>query len=430
MKEEPISEYEKDYILFIESLELNTNKKYNKSLKIEGKLLHETDKINVFFGIFIYKSTEINPFEADIEMTVEFIENEAPYVQMMTNFLEPTIYDLKNYFLCLSRKNNYVFSYKSLGQCQAIFLEIIANIQIILHHLYNCELFGTFIYFGEYNLNHIYHINSFLKNSEIFDFFKINRTENEMLYDKILYLIFTELYVIVFEPLEKDKSLAKILFCNKLSETSMNYEEINIYSDGQKRKKLKVRIEDIHKRVLFKDNNYINSINNHIKISFKDDDELKHNPYQSINNIQTENVFHDKFEFLFINKEENDEIEIKKEYENVKKFALKKLVLEQKGYKNIISPYWLLFNFSKNLNSIVYSLEQNREEVDKIIEYNEHLYNKYVKRKTNLDIKIINNAIKNIIFLCSEITSMLINDEGTILKPYVQKIQKYSNINK
>ena len=167
MKEEPISEYEKDYILFIESLELNTNKKYNKSLKIEGKLLHETDKINVFFGIFIYKSTEINPFEADIEMTVEFIENEAPYVQMMTNFLEPTIYDLKNYFLCLSRKNNYVFSYKSLGQCQAIFLEIIANIQIFLHHLYNCELFGTFIYFGEYNLNHIYHINSFLRNNEI-----------------------------------------------------------------------------------------------------------------------------------------------------------------------------------------------------------------------------------------------------------------------
>lgn len=174
-----ISEEEQDYILFIESLELKLNKQYKNIIKLQGKLLHETENINILFDVFLYKSTEINPFEADIEISIEFIENEAPYVQIMTNFLEPTLYDIKNYFLCLSKKKDYIFQSKYMGKCQIVFLEIISNMQIFLYHLYNCELFKTFVYFGEYNMNHIYHINNFLQNNEIIDFFRINRIDNE-----------------------------------------------------------------------------------------------------------------------------------------------------------------------------------------------------------------------------------------------------------
>ena len=232
--------------------------------------------------------------------------------------------------------------------------------------------------------------------------------------------------------MDEDKSLGKILFCHKLSETSINYEEVNYHFEHKTKKKLKVIIEDIQKRPLFKDNNNINTINNNIRITMLDNKKLKTNSLQTMNNNHIEDVVHDKFEFLFINANESEDknnMDIKKEYEYVKKFVLKKLVIEQKDYKSIISPYWLLFNYVNNLNSIAYSLINNREEVDKLIEYNENLYNKYLKRKNKLDNKIINNAINNIIFLCSEISSLLINDEGTILNPYVKKIQKYSIIN-
>ena len=261
------NEDEKDYNLLIESLELKINKKYNNLLRIQGKLLHETEHINILYYIFINKSTEINPFEANIEMTVEFIEKEPPYVQIMTNFLEPTLYDLKNYFLCLTKKTDYIFEYKYLGKCQIVFLDIISNIQQFLFHLYNCELFKTFIYFGEYHLNHIYHINNFLKNDEALDFFRINRTEEKKIFNKILYIIITELYLLVFEPESNNKSLGKILFYKKLSEISIQFEEVYCLENDKIKKKLKLIISDIKMKILFKeDYNIENSINEEIKI--------------------------------------------------------------------------------------------------------------------------------------------------------------------
>ena len=461
-----ISEEEQDYILFIESLELKLNKQYKNIIKLQGKLLHETENINILFDVFLYKSTEINPFEADIEISIEFIENEAPYVQIMTNFLEPTLYDIKNYFLCLSKKKDYIFQSKYMGKCQIVFLEIISNMQIFLYHLYNCELFKTFVYFGEYNMNHIYHINNFLQNNEIIDFFRINRIDNEKFYEKILYIIITELHLIVFEPNDKNKSLCKILFYKKLSEIFINCEEVKYSTKDKTTKKLKVSIKDIKNNILFIKKHDKNMINDKIKI-LKKDNNSKSNQYipksneiiikeknykivdfnkkenqednydnkvktlnsnQSIINYNQNNSCN-KFEFLFINEEEKDDLKfenLKKEYENYKKFEQKKKVLVENEYQNIITAYWLIFNYLNDLNKTGYSLQENIDEIDKLIEYNEKLFNKYSKRKTNVDKKILNNAINNIIFLCSEITSTLINGKDNIINNYVEKIRKYS----
>ena len=443
------NEDEKDYNLLIESLEIKINKKYNNLLRTQGKLLHETEHINILYYIFINKSTEINPFEVDIEMSVEFIEKEPPYIQILTNFLEPTLYDLKNYFLCLTKKTDYIFEYKYLGKCQIVFLDIISNIQPFLFYLYNCELFKTFIYFGEYHLNHIYHINNFLKNDEALDFFRINRTENSKLFNKILYIIITELYLLVFEPENNNKSLGKILFYKKLSEISIQFEEVYCLKNDKIKKKLKLIISDIKMKILFKeDYNKENSINEEIKIVESDyninnlkninqpnlrksinkkdlknnNKNLKnHNNEHSINNInklvnpliaedrKNKNIFCYKFEFLFINTDEN-------------------LVLNKKEYKNIISPYFLLFNCLNSIDIKNYSLEENKDEINKLIEYNEKLFQKYFRRINNIEKIILNNAIKNIIFLCSEMTSCLINDDDTIINFYVEKLKKYSNI--
>ena len=461
-----ISEEEQDYILFIESVELKLNKQYKNIIKLQGKLLHETENINILFDVFLYKSTEINPFEADIEISIEFIENEAPYVQIMTNFLEPTLYDIKNYFLCLSKKKDYIFQSKYMGKCQIVFLEIISNMQIFLYHLYNCELFKTFVYFGEYNMNHIYHINNFLQNNEIIDFFRINRIDNEKFYEKILYIIITELHLIVFEPNDNNKSLCKILFYKKLSEIFINCEEVKYSTKDKTTKKLKVSIKDIKNNILFIKKHDKNMINDKIKILKKDNNSkskqyipksdeiiIKEKNYKIVdfnkkenqednydNKVKTlnsnqsiinynQNNSCNKFEFLFINEEEKDDLKfenLKKEYENYKKFEQKKKVLVENEYQNIISAYWLIFNYLNDLNKTGYSLQENIDEIDKLIEYNEKLFNKYSKRKTNVDKKILNNAINNIIFLCSEITSTLINGKDNIINNYVEKIRKYS----
>ena len=461
-----ISEEEQDYILFIESLELKLNKQYKNIIKLQGKLLHETENINILFDVFLYKSTEINPFEADIEISIEFIENEAPYVQIMTNFLEPTLYDIKNYFLCLSKKKDYIFQSKYMGKCQIVFLEIISNMQIFLYHLYNCELFKTFVYFGEYNMNHIYHINNFLQNNEIIDFFRINRIDNEKFYEKILYIIITELHLIVFEPNDNNKSLCKILFYKKLSEIFINCEEVKYSTKDKTTKKLKVSIKDIKNNILFIKKHDKNMINDKIKILKKDNNSKSNqdipksneiiineknykiadsnkkekqednydNKFKTLNSNQSilnnnQNNSYNKFEFLFINEEEKDDLKfenLKKEYENYKKFEQKKKVLVENEYQNIISAYWLIFNYLNDLNKNGYSLQENIDEIDKLIEYNEKLFNKYSKRKTNVDKKILNNAINNIIFLCTEITSTLINEKDNIINNYVEKIRKYS----
>ena len=461
-----ISEEEQDYILFIESLELKLNKQYKNIIKLQGKLLHETENINILFDVFLYKSTEINPFEADIEISIEFIENEAPYVQIMTNFLEPTLYDIKNYFLCLSKKKDYIFQSKYMGKCQIVFLEIISNMQIFLYHLYNCELFKTFVYFGEYNMNHIYHINNFLQNNEIIDFFRINRIDNEKFYEKILYIIITELHLIVFEPNDNNKSLCKILFYKKLSEIFINCEEVKYSTKDKTTKKLKVSIKDIKNNILFIKKHDKNMISDKIKILKKDNNSKSNqdipksneiiineknykiadsnkkekqednydNKFKTLNSNQSilnnnQNNSYNKFEFLFINEEEKDDLKfenLKKEYENYKKFEQKKKVLVENEYQNIISAYWLIFNYLNDLNKNGYSLQENIDEIDKLIEYNEKLFNKYSKRKTNVDKKILNNAINNIIFLCTEITSTLINEKDNIINNYVEKIRKYS----
>ena len=461
-----ISEEEQDYILFIESLELKLNKQYKNIIKLQGKLLHETENINILFDVFLYKSTEINPFEADIEISIEFIENEAPYVQIMTNFLEPTLYDIKNYFLCLSKKKDYIFQSKYMGKCQIVFLEIISNMQIFLYHLYNCELFKTFVYFGEYNMNHIYHINNFLQNNEIIDFFRINRIDNEKFYEKILYIIITELHLIVFEPNDNNKSLCKILFYKKLSEIFINCEEVKYSTKDKTTKKLKVSIKDIKNNILFIKKHDKNMISDKIKILKKDNNSKSNqdipksneiiineknykiadsnkkekqednydNKFKTLNSNQSilnnnQNNSYNKFEFLFINEEEKDDLKfenLKKEYENYKKFEQKKKILLENQYQNIISAYWLIFNYLNDLNKTGYSLQENIDEIDKLIEYNEKLFNKYSKRKTNVDKKILNNAINNIIFLCSEITSTLINGKDNIINNYVEKIRKYS----
>ena len=203
------------------------------------------------------------------------------------------------------------------------------------------------------------------------------------------------------------------------------------FGEDKVKKKLKVTIKDLQNKILFKEKNNGGVINHKIKISYLNYNSNTSNTNSSqINDIEEKNDLCNKLYFLFINKEEDDDKNIdylKKEYDYFKQFIIKKKVIIEKEYQNIIFPYWLIFNNLNNLNKTKYSLEKNKDEVNKLIEYNEKLFKKYTKRKDKLDKIILNNAISNIIFLCSEMTSCLINDEQNNINFYVEKIQKYSN---
>lgn len=448
--------------LFVESLELKFNKEYNDDIKMNGKILYDTEKLNLHFDILLYDNSEINPTDDEIELNIDFIEDEIPYIQIISNLLTPTLYDIKNYFFCLSSNTTYIFKRTKLDKCQLIFEEIFSNIKLFLYNIRESQALKTYIYFGEYNTNHIYHINNFLRNSERINFFRINRIKNNIFYDKMLYIICTELYIILFEPIENNKSLGKILFYNKLSETKFHFEEIGISYDKKEepKKRLKIILYDSNNKILYRESNEElqsnkviitklyndknNSIDknefNHYSENIIKKDSFKNRKRNSKTNIEEvkkntinikENISYDTkniFEFIFINKKEyvDDAILLQNEYISFKKIISKKNIIDDIGYKCIITYYRLLFGQSIKQYERKTYIKKTKEEFDNIIEYNEKLYDKYKNIKTEFSKKRIKYIINNLIFLCTKISGLLYDDET--INFYLNKMRKYAEL--
>ena len=474
----PIEAPKNDYELFIESLELKINRDYNDYLIVNAKVLHDSEKVNLNFQILIYEDTKMNPFNNDILFNIEYIDGEQPYIQILSNFIKPTMYDLKNYYLCLSSKIDYIFDSSNLSYCQLSVEEIFKNIKFFLYHLKELDNFKIFIYFGEYNKKHIYQMNDFMRNREKLDFFRVNQIKEDQFIDKILYIVCTEIYFIVFEPIESNKSLGKILFYKKLSELEFHFEEIGYsYDKKEMKKRLKIIVLDNKNQKLFNDSNYeykISSkvqisklvtlnhyINNTINISNKihnlnfpletktNNKNSKRNSkiYKNKDHLNTNNTINqtinynyedipyntkNTFEFLFFYNDEIDDNEtliLQNQYILFKKFISKQKILSDIGYPSIISFYRLLFGHPLNKKVVNNSQAEAKEEIDKLINYNEKLYEKYKDSKKEFDKKRIKILVKNIIFLCSTITGLLIDENSInlyidIMRKYATKIQK------
>ena len=481
----PIDMPKNQFELFVETLEFRINQNYN--VKINGKLLHDTEKINIHFDSLLYDNSEINPFDEEIEISIDFFEDEIPYVQIMSNFHNPTFYDIKNYYLCLSSNQNYIFKKSRLDYCQLALEEIFSNMKYFLYHIKECDQMKTFIYFGEYNYDHIYHINNFLRNSEKIDFYRINRIKDNKFYDKMLYIICTELYIIAFDPIEENKSLGRILFYTKLSDTEFHFEEIGFSIDkGEPQKRLKVILVDTKNRLFFRESNEeikSSSKVNLIKINsgkkkHKDKHKEKRNnkdndpednsektddishysenkikkgsfktkkrnseilkldmekiekPQISNNIIKKEDyISKNTFEFSFINfkeDENNDPLVLQNDYTLFKKFIIRKEIFTNIKYNSIITPYRLLFGHSLAQKEKNISIKKMKDDIDKLIDYNEKLFEKYKDSKKEFDKKRKVKSVNNIIFLCSKISGVLSEDDT--INVYLDKMRKYAVI--
>lgn len=86
----------------------------------------------------------------------------------------------------------------------------------------NC-LLDTLVYYGDYHIDEIYNMNEFLLNDEInfcrcFQYSSSKKVMGKTKKDR--YIILTDVYFLLFDPLENNKNLAKLLFWGDIRQLS------------------------------------------------------------------------------------------------------------------------------------------------------------------------------------------------------------------
>ena len=366
--------------------------KDNKDIYITGKLLYYSSEPTLYYLVKVYKKTNINPFEQEILFSIEFINGETPYVSILSDCFEPTMNDNRNYFRCLTKEHKYIFYFNEYSISRIILKFMISGIQNFLRVVKESIEIKHFIYFGEYEFRHVYQINDFLKNKN--KFYRIieiddNNRENE------LFIIFTKLYFMIFEPLEDDKNLIKLIFLKELNEIDFNYNKnednhsliLNL-SETEYKKNLEFVLID-RKHILLK-----------TRKNFEFDNEKNDREYDYSNLIKEWFTYQNNNIILF------------------------------KNYKSIIKDYRMIFNEYRehmNLLELVTGKNLNFDECDKLIDFYEQLL-EYYESQNNIN-KDNNNKerqiklVSNLMYLCSE----LINFNKSQSDRYLVTMKKYMN---
>ena len=366
--------------------------KDNKDIYITGKLLYYSSEPTLYYLVKVYKKTNINPFEQEILFSIEFINGETPYVSILSDCFEPTMNDNRNYFRCLTKEHKYIFYFNEYSISRIILKFMISGIQNFLRVVKESIEIKHFIYFGEYEFRHVYQINDFLKNKN--KFYRIieiddNNRENE------LFIIFTKLYFMIFEPFEDDKNLIKLIFLKELNEIDFNYNKnednhsliLNL-SETDYKKNLEFVLID-RKHILLK-----------TRKNFEFDNEKNDREYDYSNLIKEWFTYQNNNIILF------------------------------KNYKSIIKDYRMIFNEYRehmNLLELVTGKNLNFDECDKLIDFYEQLL-EYYESQNNIN-KDNNNKerqiklVSNLMYLCSE----LINFNKSQSDRYLVTMKKYMN---
>ena len=415
---EIIDETESKFNSFINKITSKYNLSKNSYLKnphIIGKILYYLkDSSILFFTYNIPKNSPENIFKKDIIFAFEFINNKVPYAKVLSNFIYPTLFDGRNLFYYLTNNYDYIFNDEKLDECEIIIDEIIKGIKTFIKTLEENLEIKVLIYYGNYTLNHVYLINDFLINGTVINFFRIhdlnnefNNIENNNEYNKISsiknkntnlkYIILTELFFLVFEPLVENKSYGKLIKIYHLK-------DINIV--------IKNNSKDKDKENSSLNTYYIKiskDVNNSIMINFI----LIHK-----NNVSEKTLKEEEIECDY-----DDYVEFKNRLEDKK---------EELNYGN----YILVIKNTKNLNAVNQKLDTNKKkfisesrcsDYKKYIEYYEILYD-YYKKKNGEDIK---NKLKDIFnkltFFCVELITFKDSNpkENLIYKSKLEKYSKY-----
>ena len=250
-------------------LKYNTSEKSDDiNIHITGKILYYIEDLTILLFIYrIPKNSKENLFKKDIIFSFEFIDKKVPYIKAISNFIFPTLYDGRNLFSFLVNNNKYIFEIGKLDECEKIISDIISGINKFMISLKENLDIKVLIYYGDYSLNHQYLINDFLINNTMINFFRINDLENKfnnnlnnnvnyknninnIKGNNLKYIIITQLYFLVFEPVNENKSYAKLIQINHLKDINI------IIKNNQKeteKKNYYIKItKDINNTILIK----------------------------------------------------------------------------------------------------------------------------------------------------------------------------------
>jgi len=371
------------YNLFIKNLEEKYNN--NTTLKINGKILHYIKGTKILqFYCKVYKLSDINPFSSDIILNFEFINNSIPYVHILNDFINPTLNDGRNIFYCLTNKHLYTFNKNNLDECEKIFNEMITGIKTFLLCIKENIQISVFIYYGEYEIGHVYQINDFLMNKNTIKFYRIIQINGKS--EEMKYIVITQLYYLLFGPVEDDMSLAKLEQYYYLKDINFTLDEIIL---NKKRIKTSYFLKILGNNLtslsefeffLYSENNMGN--NN------------EHNKYKGFKNI-------------LISKK--NEIDLKK-------------------YKIIITNYKPLFTIeikknNKKKNRLVINMYNDYK---LYIAYFEELYNYYKDFKEEDIKKRVKAYLGNLTYFCVEFITFYDSNPREV-KYYQSKMVKYLN---
>ena len=370
--------------------------KENNDITINGKLLYYSSEPTLYYIVKVHKKTDINPFEQDILFSFEFINGETPYVTILSDFFEPTMNDNRNYYRCLTKEHKYIFYFNEYSISRIILKFMISGIKNFLRFVKESIEIKHFIYFGEYEFKHVYQINDFLKNKN--NFYRIIEIDDNQ--ERELFIIFTKLYFMIFEPLEGDDNLIELIFIKELNELDLVYN----------------KNEDNHSLIL----------------NLTETDYKKNLEFVLVDRKHILLKTRKNFEF---GKEKNDR---EYDYSNLIKewftHQNNNIILFKK-FKSVIKDYRMLFNEYRehmNLLELITGKNLNFDECDKLIDFYEQILEYYDSQNNiNKDNNNNNNnnkerqikLVSNLMYLCSE----LINFNKSQSNRYFVTMKKYMN---
>lgn len=380
-----IDNKENDIEIFIEKISLKLTVLYK--LYISGKILYyfQAEGDIIYFVIEICKDTNINPFEANFIIDLQFIPKKKPLINFRKDCFIPSLCDNRNFFDCFV-KNDFIYD-NNLTKLEKIMEEIIhGGIKNFLYCLKENIEYNTFVYYGDYELKELYNINDFLQNSDLIKFYRVNHIYNSEIEEK--YFIITQLYFLILIPKKDDKSFAELIFKEKLREININlkktfnnkfkkdtilliFEEINTPIDNTYEmefffidRSCPININDIYQEEN-DNNNEINKINNEPQNEekifmekydkLKDDINLKQKEINLSKYISVISTYKPLFKSKMKETKNLSEIEIKNriiDYEKLFQFCEKNFEhynnlegKEKEKYKDRIQFYLIVINF-------------------------------------------------------------------------------------
>ena len=352
-----------------------------KELKITGKILRyiQEEEIIIFYCT-LYKSSDINPFSSDIYFNFEFKNKSVPYVQILNDFINPTLNDGRNIFYCLTNRHEYIFYNNYLDECEKIFDELINNMKQFLNCLKENIQINVFIYYGEYEKGRLYKLNELILNKNSVKFFRVIQIDGKE--EKMKYIVITQLYFLIFSPIEIDMSFVKLEREYLLKDIQFAFEEVNLN---------KKQNSNIFWLKIINDVNFNELLN--IKFYLYSNDKI-------IDNLQTKYI---EFKTDIFNKK--SEIDLKK-------------------YKLIITNYKPLFKIEAKKVEERKIVKNMHDDYKLYIEYYEELYNYYKDFKEENIQNRVKIYLTNLTYFCVDFITFYDSNSEEV-KFYIDKISKY-----